>query len=200
MFMGLCPGDFHMTSTLDVHRQEAQRDFGDPIGITSRALVEGLFGIQPNLIDNTIRIRPGFPAEWNRATLKHKDFDLAWKREGLRETYEFTSRLTKVVPLAFTLPARTTSLPDVGCNGKRVDCAFDGTAVGAPLLTARLPAARANHVTVEWHGSPPPLAPPQRTYHAGETLVLPKGITLAQIDDPQHALTNGRITSPGFHI
>ena len=30
MYMGLCPGDFHMTSALDVHRQEAQRDFGDP--------------------------------------------------------------------------------------------------------------------------------------------------------------------------
>ncbi len=85
MFMGLCPGDFHMTSALDAHRQESQRDFGDPIGITSRALVEGLFGIQPNLIANSIRIRPGFPAGWNRASLHHKDFDLAWKREAMSE-------------------------------------------------------------------------------------------------------------------
>ena len=76
MFMGLCPGDFHMTSALDAHRQESQRDFGDPIGITSRALIEGLFGIQPNLIANSIRIRPGFPTGWNRAALHHKDFDL----------------------------------------------------------------------------------------------------------------------------
>jgi hypothetical protein len=199
MFMGLCPGDFHMTSALDVHRQEAQRDFGDPIGITARALVEGLFGIQPNLIANEIRIRPGFPAGWNRASLKHKDFDLAWRRDGLRETYEFTSRLTKVVPLALTLPARTTNLPAVVCNGKRADCAFDGAAVGAPLLTVRLPAARANHVTVEWHGSPPPLPPAQHSYQVGEPLQLPHSVDLAQIDDPQHALTNGRITSSGFH-
>jgi len=61
MYMGLCPGDFHMTSALDVHRQEAQRDFGDPIGISSRALVEGLFGVQPDLIAGEVRIRPGFP-------------------------------------------------------------------------------------------------------------------------------------------
>ena len=61
MFMGLCPGDFHMSSALDPHRQESQRDFGDPIGITSRAYIEGLFGVQPNLIANDIRLRPGFP-------------------------------------------------------------------------------------------------------------------------------------------
>ena len=30
MYMGLCPGDFHMTSALDAHRQEAQRDFRRP--------------------------------------------------------------------------------------------------------------------------------------------------------------------------
>ena len=99
MYMGLRPGDFHMTSALDVHRQEAQRDFGDPLGISSRALVEGLFGVQPNLIAGEIRLKPGFPSDWNRASLKHKDFDLAWHREGLRETLEFTSRLPKTAAL-----------------------------------------------------------------------------------------------------
>jgi hypothetical protein len=54
MYMGLCPGDFHMTSALDAHRQEAQRDFGDPIGCSARALLEGLFGIQPDLLSNRL--------------------------------------------------------------------------------------------------------------------------------------------------
>jgi len=199
MFMGLCPGDFHMTSALDAHRQESQRDFGDPIGITSRALVEGLFGIQPNLIANSIRIRPGFPVAWDRAALHHKDFDLAWKREALRDSYEFTSRLAKPVPLTLILPARTTTLPTVLCNGTRATCAFDPNAVGSPQLEITLPAARACKVTVEWHGLAPSKSPAQRTYHVGEALVLPQGIVLTHIDDPQHALTNGRVTSPGFH-
>jgi hypothetical protein len=221
LFMGLCPGDFHMTSALDAHRQEAQRDFADPIGITSRALVEGLFGIQPNLIANNIRIRTGFPREWNHATIHHTDFDFAWKSEAHRdpanhsgapsiprslrngwestETYDFTSRLSKSVPLTLTLPARTTSLPKVLCNGASVECAFDPTAVGSPLLTIKLPAARTSKVSVDWHGQPPSKAPAQRTYRIGEALVLPQGITLDQIDDPQHALTNFRITSSGFH-
>ena len=89
-------------------------------------------------------MRPGFPSDWDHASLKHKDFDFAWKREKMRETYEFTSRLPKTAPLTLTLPARTTTLPAVTANGKRVECAFDVTAVGAPLLTVHVPASRAN--------------------------------------------------------
>jgi hypothetical protein len=199
MYMGLCPGDFHMTSALDVHRQEAQRDFGDPIGITSRALVEGLFGIQPDLIAGEVRMRPGFPSDWDRASLKHKDFDFAWKREGMRETYELTSRLAKAVPVAMTLPARTTRVPAVMNNGAAVKCAFDADAVGAPMVRVQLPAAKSYRVTVEWRGSAPMSAPAQRSYAVGEALVLPAGMTPAQIDDPQGCLVAGKITSAGFH-
>jgi hypothetical protein len=199
MFMGLCPGDFHMTSALDAHRQESQRDFGDPIGITSRALVEGLFGIQPNLIANTIRIRPGFPTDWTRASLHHKDFDLAWKREALSDRYEFTSRLAKSVPVTLILTTFTTALPKVLCNGASVKCAFDPDAVGSPQVIIHLPAVRAYKISVNWHGLAPSKAPAQRTYRVGETLVLPQGVTLAHIDDPQHVLAHGRVTSPGFH-
>jgi Domain of unknown function (DUF4450) len=200
MYMGLCPGDFHMTSALDVHRQEAQRDFGDPLGISSRALVEGLFGVQPDLLSGEVRIRPGFPSEWDRVSLKHKDFDLVWKCEGMRETYEFTSRLAKTVPLSLRLAARTTSLPVVTANGKRVECAFDAAAVGGPALTVKVPAARANRISVEWHGRAPMAAPGQRSYRVGERLELPAGIGLAQLDDPQGALADGRVTATGFHM
>jgi hypothetical protein len=199
MYMGLCPGDFHMTSALDVHRQEAQRDFGDPLGISSRALVEGLFGVQPDLLDDEVRIRPGFPSEWDRASLKHKDFDFAWKREGMRETYEFNSRLAKVVPLSLRLAARTTSLPVVTANGRRLECAFDPGAVGGPVLTVKLPAARANKISVEWRGRAPMAAPAQRSYRVSERLELPAGIRLSQVDDPQAALVDGRVRAAGFH-
>jgi hypothetical protein len=199
MYMGLCPGDFHMTSALDVHRQEAQRDFGDPLGISSRALVEGLFGVQPNLIAGEIRIRPGFPSDWDRASLKHKDFDFAWHRNGLHETLEFTSRLPKTAALSLSLPARTTSLPVLTSNGQRVQCHFDPEAIGSPMLTAKLPAARSYRIAVEWHGRAPMTATTQPDHRVGETVTLPQGTTLTQIDDPQQALSNGRIASSGFH-
>ena len=199
MYMGLCPGDLHMTSALDVHRQEAQRDFGDPTGITSRALIEGLFGIQPDLIAGEVRIRHGFPADWDRASLTHKDFDFAWKRTGLRETYEFTSRLPKAAALVLRLPARTTSTPAVMSGGKRVTASFVNRAAGSPMLKLRLPAAASYRVSIEWHGSAPSVQPPQRTYRVGDMLELPHGTTVKEITDPQRALKAGRIVAVGFH-
>jgi Domain of unknown function (DUF4450) len=200
MYMGLCPGDFHMTSVLDVHRQEAQRDFGDPLGISSRALVEGLFGVQPDLLGSEVRIHPGFPSDWDHASLKHKDFDFVWKREGMKEMYEFDSRLAQVVPLSLRLPARTTSLPTMVVNGKRVDCTFDAAAVGGPMLMVTVPAARTYTISLNWHGGAPLATKGQPTlYRVGEMLQLPGGIGLAQVDDPQGALLNGRIVATGFH-
>jgi len=201
MYMGLCPGDFHMSSALDVHRQEAQRDFGDPIGIASRALIEGLFGIQPNLLAKQIAIRPGFPSDWDRASVKHKDFDFTWHREGASpsETYEFTSRLASEVPLTLVLPARTTSLPNVTSDGTKVECAFDPSAVGNPSLTIKLPAARSYRVAIRWHGNAPAQIPSHRSYRTGQALVLPPGAALAQIDDPQNCLDNGHIAASGLH-
>ena len=235
MFMGLCPGDFHMTSALDAHRQESQRDFGDPIGITSRALIEGLFGIQPNLIANNIRIRPGFPTAWTRASLHHKDFDLAWKREAqpdpanrsgapsiprtLRngwestETYDFTSRFPKTVPITLILPVHTTTLPTVLCNGTHATCAFDPEAVGSPQLIIHLPAARSYKISIEWNGFTPIRTPSNLSYRVGEGLFsgMNMGIRIggdndlglalsdSTLDDPQHAITNWRISAPGFH-
>jgi len=228
MYMGLCPGDFHMTSALDAHRQEAQRDFGDPIGITARALVEGLFGVQPDLIAGHIRIRPGFPSGWDRASLRHKDFDLSWQckeqlvpivgstamHSNISESYEFTSRLAQSVPLTLTLPARTATLPTVLCNGASAKCAFDPEAVDSPLLIIHLPAARSYKIGIEWNGFKPPRDLSNLSFRVGEELFDWKinmdiriagdqGLGLAlfgfTLDDPQHALTGNNITSLGFH-
>ncbi|MGA9625343.1 MAG: DUF4450 domain-containing protein, partial [Bryobacteraceae bacterium] len=181
LFMGLAPGNFHMTSALDAHRQEAQRDSGDPIGITARALTEGLFGLQPDLVRGTLTIRPGFPAEWNQASIKHTDIDFSWRREGQLDTYEITSRLPKSVPLTLVLRARTTHLPKVSSGS----ASFDRAAVGSPALVVTLPAAASWKVAVEWSGEAPAPPPAHRSYSAGQALALPPGVALAQIDDPQ---------------
>jgi hypothetical protein len=199
MFQGLTPGNFHMTSALDVHRQEAQRDSGDPIGIVSRALVEGLFGVQPDLLRNRLTVRPGFPAEWNQASLKHPGFDLAWRREGLVETLEFTSRFSRAVPLQLVLKARTARLPVVTLDGSEVVARFDPEAIGSPQLLCSLPAQRFWKIRIEWRGEAPAAAPAARSYKLGEPLVLPPGVSLAQIDDPQGCLNAGQAAAAGFH-
>ncbi len=199
MYQGQCPANFHMSSQLDAHRQEAQRDFGDPIGIFSRAIIEGLYGIRPNLLEDDLTIRPGFPSDWKHASLRHPDFDYAWTLDGATETYTLTSRLPKAVPLTLNLRARTTTLPEVRSNGTHIPCTFDPTAVGTPTLEVKLPAATSWSITVQWKGNPPPQPPPTQITKLGDALTLPPNVIIANIDDPQHALTDGKITAPGFH-
>jgi hypothetical protein len=195
LFMGLAPGNFHMTSGLDAHRQEAQRDSGDPIGITARALTEGVFGIQPDLVRGTLTIRPGFPLEWNQASLQHASLDFSFRREGAVDTYEVSSRLPKSVPLKLVLRARSVNLPKVSSGA----VAFDPAAVGSPAVVVTLPAAPSWKVTVEWTGDAPAAVPDRRSYSAGQALALPPGVSLAEIDDPQQCLSDGRVRAPGFH-
>jgi len=199
LFMGLAPGNFHMTSELDAHRQEAQRDFGDPIGIAARALTEGLFGLQPDLLRGMLTIRPGFPREWNQASLQHANLDFNWRREGSLDTYEITSRLPQPVTLTLILRARAIRMPKVGSGGAEVSSSFDPAAVGAPALIVKLPAAPSWRVSVEWNGDAPTALPAHRIYSAGQALTLPPGVSPGQIDDPQRCLAAGQVAAPGYH-
>jgi hypothetical protein len=70
MYYGRSPGNFGQLSHLDAARGECYRDFGDCIGISSRTLIQGLFGIVPNALYGQCIIRPGIPSNWERASVK----------------------------------------------------------------------------------------------------------------------------------
>lgn len=65
MYYGASPGNLGQISYYDAARGECYRDFGDNVGISSRAIIQGLFGIVPDAIDGQCVIRPGFPLEWD---------------------------------------------------------------------------------------------------------------------------------------
>ena len=196
MYMGLAPGDFHMTSELDAHRQEAQRDFGDPTGMTARALTEGLFGFRPDMLNGTLTIRPGYPGDWKQASLRHPDLDFSFRREGVVDRYEINSRFQKPAALTLLLRARTTRLPKVSGGAS---AAFDPSAVGEPLLKLSMPAASSWKVEIEWSGEAPVAIPADREMAMGEPLTLTARVELAQIEDPQNCLAGGRTAVAGFH-
>ena len=70
MYYGQSPANFGQISHYDAARGECYRDFGDCIGISSRTLLQGLFGIIPQALDGKCIIRPGFPSEWDSASVK----------------------------------------------------------------------------------------------------------------------------------
>jgi hypothetical protein len=103
MFLGLCPGNAGAMTGFDMARGEAQRDFGDAIGITSRTLIEGLFGVTPDALAGEVRVRPGFPADWTHAGIQHPDFNFSYQRGGLVES---RANITTVVKAATPRNAR----------------------------------------------------------------------------------------------
>ncbi|ATC64460.1 hypothetical protein CMV30_11120 [Nibricoccus aquaticus] len=154
MFMGLNPGSLPNLSQYDVYRRETYRDFGDSTGITSRSLIEGLFGISPDGIDGVLTIRPGFPTEWDHASIKTPDVTYAYKRTGDLETFKVEPRFAKLLSLHLNLPARSEKILSVESNGKPVAWKNDDTAIGAPRIVIDAPAAQLTEVVIRWSGSP----------------------------------------------
>ena len=64
------------------------QDFSDVSGTYLRLVVEGLFGIRFNHLENRVTIAPGFPADWEHASLSLKDLSLHYHRRGNQESYE----------------------------------------------------------------------------------------------------------------
>lgn len=64
------------------------QDFSDVSSTYLRLMVEGLFGIRINHLDSCVYIAPGFPEEWDHASLSLKDLALHYTRRGTQEIFD----------------------------------------------------------------------------------------------------------------
>ena len=101
MYYGVSPGNFGQVSYYDAARGECYRDFGDCIGISSRTLLQGLFGIIPQALDGKCIIRPGIPAAWDSASVKTPYLEYKYTRKDGRDIYEITQHFNR--PLKIVL-------------------------------------------------------------------------------------------------
>jgi len=101
MYYGASPGNFGQISYYDAARGECYRDFGDCIGISSRTLIQGLFGIVPQALYGKCVIRPGFPFEWEKASIKTPYIEYRYTRVRGKERYEITQNFLR--PLKIVL-------------------------------------------------------------------------------------------------
>lgn len=121
MFLGITPGNIGTTTQFDVYRRESQRDFADPVGTKSRALIEGLFGVKPDLLAEELTIKPGFPSDWNYANLKHHDLNFSFKRNNLRDLYGIESKFMRPLSLRLKVSALRDQIAKITVNGKNAD-------------------------------------------------------------------------------
>lgn len=163
MFMSLCPGNVAMASQFDCYRGQSQRDFADPIATCSRALVEGLFGIRPDALAGELTIRPGFPAAWESASIKHPDLDFSYRREDWREAYIVESRFEPHMKLKLQIPALRDHVAEVLVNGKTAQWRNIDSAVGRPMIEVSAPQTARMEFSIRWAGEPIEQTPPAET-------------------------------------
>jgi hypothetical protein len=153
MFMGVCPGNVGSMNYLDVYRRESQRDFADGSGVLSRALIEGLFGVRPDMLAAELRIAPGFPVNWDHASLRHPDVNFGFRREGLTETYTVESKFAKPVALRLQIIAHGAEA-SVTVDGRAAEWRWLEKATPRARLEIRCPLNPRAAVTVNWNGTP----------------------------------------------
>ena len=99
MYYGQSPANFGQLSALDAARGECYRDFGDCIGISSRALLQGLFGIIPQALYGQCLLRPGFPQEWDSVTVRTPYLAYKFKRQNGKDRYEISQNFAQPLKL-----------------------------------------------------------------------------------------------------
>ncbi|WP_379963168.1 DUF4450 domain-containing protein [Epilithonimonas sp. UC225_85] len=139
MYYGISPGNFEQLSHYDAFRGELYRDFADPIGVASRTLTEGLFGVYPNLLENKISIKPGFPKDWNSAELKLPDWEYQFTRTSKKTEYLFKSKYQNQVALEMQIPVNYSNIRSVKVNGKNVDWKVKPNSILQPIIQFETP-------------------------------------------------------------
>jgi len=192
MYLGASPGNLGQISFYDAARGECYRDFGDPIGMFSRALVQGLFGILPDALNDRLVIRPGIPTDWKFASFSTPDVSFDYKRNGNIQRYQIGQHLPKLLNLELHLKAYSDKITRVSVNGKPAAWRVDTTAVGTPAIWVMCGKDQENRVEIEWDGKAVK-TPQEITVARGDAYKQSIGAFIDKIYDPQFVLKNKKI-------
>lgn len=117
-FMGRNPGMAAHVQSSRCTSDLADLDFTDVSSTYLRLVIEGLYGIRINSLDERIDIAPNFPIDWEKADLSLSDISLHYNKKGNEETFDVycDRKETK----HFKIPMISTSVDTVIINGKAV--------------------------------------------------------------------------------
>lgn len=155
MYLGESPGNFGQISFYDAARGECYRDFGDPIGVASRVLIQGLYGILPDAMNGRLLVKPGLPSSWPFASLHTPDIDFDFKHTNEAVTsYTIIHRLPAVRTLELQFPAQRSEVAELTVNGKPATWTLVENSITRPVLSVITPASSDEKVeiNIEWGG------------------------------------------------
>lgn len=190
MYLGASPGGFEQLLYQDAMRGELYRDFADPIGMASRTLVEGLFGIQPDALAGILTIKPGFPEKWDQASLEIPDVSIDFKRENKEEKYGIKNKLSAKMNLKLILNSPYEAVESIFVNGNSVSWKTVSENIGNPKISIEVPYNAVYDITIKWKGEVPEDVKWKGDYSLNEVLDLKTSeAKIISIYDPQSVLS-----------
>ncbi|GAO28414.1 hypothetical protein [Geofilum rubicundum] len=194
MYLGSSPGNIGQISFYDAARGECYRDFGDPVGMYARALIEGLYGIQPDLLNRQLLIQPGFPTDWDHAALTTSYLDFKFERQGLRDRYQIESKMEAADTVRLNLRALGTSVKTVKVNGRDHHWKWHA-AIGGPRLMVEVNGREKILLEIEWEQAVGDELEVKALQHAaGDRLEVELPARILEIKDTQGALEDYTIS------
>lgn len=194
MYLGDSPGNIGQVSFYDAARGECYRDFADPVGVYSRAVVQGLFGIMPDLMNKRIVIRPGFPIGWEYASISTPDIAFDFKQDGNSDKYLIDNKFQEQLEIELLLRATHENIKSITINGKPHKWELVES-VGYPLVKVKTDKGNKFEVNIEWSGSTLDRIIYSDKGVKGEKWILDSKAKIEKVYDPQNVLKNTKRTS-----
>jgi hypothetical protein len=186
MYLGASPGGFQQLSFYDAVRGQLYRDFADPIGIAARSLAEGLYGFQPDVLHDTLLIRPGYPMEWKETSLSLGDIDYEFERQKEQDYYYISQLYRDSLSIKLQVRAPKTNVSSVTVNDSMVKWTVVQNHMGHPLLQIVTGKDLEHTIKIKWKGDAPAVISCDSVYVAGDSIKLNSGKAIIQsIHDPQ---------------
>ncbi len=196
LYMGSSPGNIGQLSFYDPFRGELYRDFADGIGILSRALTEGLFGIRPDKMNNRLFVVPGFPSDWDSASLSTPDIAFKFHRNKFVDNYSVRSGYFKNQKLLLRVKARQVKVKAVTLNGKPAKWSVLKNAVDVPSIEIQCDPSQQYEIKIEWMGGNPEKVTIPSFVAKGENVRLKsEQAEIVELLDPQNILERQSLSS-----
>ncbi len=199
MYIGASPGGFQQLTFYDAVRGELYRDFADGIGMSARAVVEGCFGVLPDALKDTLTIKPGWPLQWDYASLHIPDVAIDFKRTTGEDVYTIIPSFQKGMNLRLQLRAKGAGIKKISLNGKPITWKGMENTIGNPMIEIATGFQKTYIIKISWADKK--IATPQlKSFYlqGSELAVSLPGATIKKLYDPQRIFFDPAIKNNSF--
>jgi hypothetical protein len=168
-------------------------DFNDLTTMFCRAVVEGVFGYQPDYPNEIVRFTPAISSAWDHASIRTPDFEFSFRQRGENDVYAI--KLTRPAKISLRVPIRASRVKQVTLNGTALKYKLEPWA-GCGMLLVEIPAGDHAEVVIEMQDRQPPAQPITIEKRIGESVDLGEG----KIIDLQQCLREHVAAKPGYHM